>query len=151
MKNLSTLNNEIAEATKESVLSDFDAQLNNELEQCKTVGEQLAVIAKKREELKNDNSDVDNAKKERLDTKETDTKEQAKKETAELLKEYAGYLQEKLDFEESYARNRELLTKQAAEASTEEERKVAEAALAALEKNAKNTPSAAEASSTTNF
>ena len=122
------------EATKEAVLSDFDAQLNKELEQCKTVGEQLAVIAKKREELKNDNSDVDNAKKERLDTKETDTKEQAKKETAELLKEYAGYLQEKLDFEESYARNRELLTKQAAEASTEEERKVAEAALAALEK-----------------
>lgn len=134
LKNLSTLNNEIAEATKEAVLSDFDAQLNKELEQCKTVGEQLAVIAKKREDLKNDNSDVDNAKKERLDTKETDTKEQAKKETAELLKEYAGYLQEKLDFEESYARNRELLTKQAAEASTEEERKVAEAALAALEK-----------------
>ena len=134
LKNLSTLNNEIAEATKEAVLSDFDAQLNKELEQCKTVGEQLAVIAKKREELKNDNSDVDNAKKERLDTKETDTKEQAKKETAELLKEYAGYLQEKLDFEESYARNRELLTKQATEASTEEERKVAEAALAALEK-----------------
>lgn len=134
LKNLSTLNNEIAEATKEAVLSDFDAQLNKELEQCKTVGEQLAVIAKKREELKNDNSDVDNAKKERLDTKETDTKEQAKKETAELLKEYAGFLQEKLDFEESYARNRELLTKQAAEASTEEERKVAEAALAALEK-----------------
>ena len=134
LKNLSTLNNEIAEATKEAVLSDFDAQLNKELEQCNTVGEQLAVIAKKREELKNDNSDVDNAKKERLDTKETDTKEQAKKETAELLKEYAGYLQEKLDFEESYARNRELLTKQAAEASTKEERKVAEAALAALEK-----------------
>lgn len=133
LKNLSTLNNEIAEATKEAVLSDFDAQLNKELEQCKTVGEQLAVIAKKREELKNDNSDVDNAKKERLDTKETDTKEQAKKETAELLKEYAGYLQEKLDFEESYARNRELLTKQAAEASTEKKREVAEAALAALE------------------
>jgi len=134
LKNLSTLNNEIAEATKEAVLSDFDAQLNKDLEQCKTIGEQLAVIAKKREELKNDNSDVDNAKKERLDTKETDTKEQAKKETAELLKEYAGYLQEKLDFEESYARNRELLTKQAAEASTEEERKVAEAALEGLEK-----------------
>lgn len=119
---------------RKELYSDFDAQLNKELEQCKTVGEQLAVIAKKREELKNDNSDVDNAKKELLDTKETDTKEQAKKETAELLKEYAGYLQEKLDFEESYARNRELLTKQAAEASTEEERKVAEAALAALEK-----------------
>lgn len=121
-------------AAQKAELSDFDAQLNKELEQCKTVGEQLAVIAKKREELKNDNSDVGNAKKKLLETKETGTKEQAKKETAELLKEYAGYLQEKLDFEESYARNRELLTKQAAEASTEEERKAAEAALAALEK-----------------
>ena len=134
LKNLSTLNNEIAEATKEAVLSDFDTQLNKELEQCKTIGEQLAVIAKKREELKNDNSDVDNAKKERLDIEETNTKEQAKKETAELLKEYASYLQEKLDFEESYSRNRELLAKQAAEASTEAERKVAEAALEGLEK-----------------
>ena len=134
LKNLSTLNDEIAEATKEAVLRDFDTQLNKELEQCKTIGEQLAVIAKKREELKNDNSDVDNAKKERLDTAETGTKEQAKKETAELLKEYAGYLQEKLDFDESYARNRELLEKQAAEASTEERRKVAEAALEGLEK-----------------
>ena len=134
LKNLSTLNDEIAEATKEAVLSDFDAQLNKELEQCKTISEQLAVIAKKREELKNDNSDVDNAKKERLDTAETGTKEQAKNETAELLKEYAGYLQEKLEFDESYARNRELLEKQAAEASTEEEREVAEAALEGLEK-----------------
>lgn len=134
LKNLSTLNNEIAEATKEAVLSDFDKQLNKELEQCKTLGEQLAVIAKKREELKNDNSDVDNAKKEMLDTAESNTKEQAKKDTAELLKEYAGYLQEKLDFDESYARNRELLEKQAAEAPTEEKRKVAEAALENLEK-----------------
>lgn len=50
-----------------------------------------------------------------------------------MLQEYAGYLQEKIDFEESYARNKELLTRRAAEASTEAERRVAEAALAALE------------------
>lgn len=135
LKNLSTLNNEIAEATKEAVLSDFDAQLNKELEQCNTIGEQLAVITKKREELKNDNSDVDNAKKEKLNTAETDTKEKAKAETAELLKEYASYLQEKIDFEESYARKRELLEKQSAEATTEAERNAAKAALEGLEKD----------------
>lgn len=134
LKNLSTLNNEIANATKEAVISDFDTQLQRELSECKTIGEMLDLIAKRREELSGDNSDVDNAKAEILNTAETDTKAQAKEETAALLQEYAGYLQEKIEFEESYARKRELLTKKIAEATTETERQVAEAALAALEK-----------------
>lgn len=134
LKNLSTLNNEIANVTKEAVISDFDTQLQRELSECKTIGEMLDLIAKRREELSGDNSDVDNAKAEILNTAETDTKAQAKEETAALLQEYAGYLQEKIEFEESYARKRELLTKKIAEATTETERQVAEAALAALEK-----------------
>lgn len=134
LKNLSTLNNEIANATKEAVISDFDTRLQKELSECKTIGEMLDLIAKRREELSGDNSDVDNAKAEILNTAETDTKARAKEETAALLQEYAGYLQEKIEFEESYARKRELLTKKIAEATTETERQVAEAALAALEK-----------------
>ena len=134
LKNLSTLNNEIANATKETVISDFDTQLQRELSECNTISEMLDLIAKRREELSGDNSDVDNAKVEILNTAETDTRAQAKEETAALLQEYAGYLQEKIEFEESYARKRELLTKQTAEATTETEKQVAEAALDALEK-----------------
>ena len=133
LRNLSTLNNEIANATRESVISAFDAQLQQELAQCKTIGEMLATIERRRSELAGDNSDVDNAKAEILNTAEADTREQARQETKALLNEYAAYLQEKIDFEESYARNKELLTRRAAEASTEAERSVAEAALAALE------------------
>lgn len=133
LRNLSTLNNEIANATRESVISAFDAQLQQELAQCKTIGEMLATIERRRSELAGDNSDVDNAKAEILNTAEADTKEQARQETKALLNEYAAYLQEKIDFEESYARNKELLTRHAAEASTEAERSEAEAALAALE------------------
>lgn len=133
LRNLSTLNNEIANATRESVISAFDAQLQQELAQCKTIGEMLATIERRRSELAGDNSDVDNAKAEILNTAEADTQEQARQETKALLNEYAAYLQEKIDFEESYARNKELLTRRAAEASTEAERRVAEAALAALE------------------
>lgn len=133
LRNLSTLNNEIANATRESVISAFDAQLQQELAQCKTIGEMLATIERRRSELAGDNSDVDNAKAEILNTAEADTQEQAREETKTLLNEYAAYLQEKIDFEESYARNKELLTRRAAEASTEAERRVAEAALAALE------------------
>lgn len=133
LKNLTTLNNEIANATRESVISAFDAQLQQELAQCKTLSEMLATIERRRSELSGDNSDVDNAKAEILKTAENDAKEQAKEETKALLNEYAAYLQEKIDFEESYARNRELLTRRAAEANTDAERKVVEAALAALE------------------
>ena len=137
LKNIATLNNEIANATKEAVISDFDAQLQRELSMCQTVSEQLALIERRREELSGDNSDVDNAKADILDVAEEDTKAKAKQETRELLQEYASYVQEKLEFEESYARKRELLRKYAAEASNEQERKAAEAALAALEKQRK--------------
>ncbi len=133
LRNLSTLNDEIANATHESVISAFDAQLQQELAQCKTIGEMLATIERRRSELAGDNSDVDNAKAEILNTAEADTQEQARQETKALLNEYAAYLQEKIDFDESYARKKELLTRCAAEASTEAERRAAEAALAALE------------------
>ena len=133
LKNLTTLNNEIANATRESVISAFDTQLQQELAQCKTLSEMLATIERRRSELSGDNSDVDNAKAEILTAAENDAKAQAKEETKALLNEYAAYLQEKIDFEESYARNRELLTRRAAEATTDAERQVVEAALAALE------------------
>lgn len=134
LKNLTTLNNEIANATRESVISAFDTQLQQELAQCKTISEMLATIERRRSELAGDNSDVDNAKAEILNTAEADTRQQAKEETKALLQEYAGYLQEKIDFEESYARKKELLSRQAAESATDAERQAAEAALAALEK-----------------
>ena len=133
LKNLSTLNNEIANTTRESVISAFDTQLQEELAKCKTISEMLALIEQKRGELAGDNSDVDNAKAELLSTAESDIREQAKAETKTALREYAAYLSEKLAFEESYARKKELLSKAAAEAATDAERRVAEAALAGLE------------------
>lgn len=133
LKNLSTLNNEIANATKEAVISDFDAKLQEELETCQTIGERLDLLEKRKQELSGDNSDVDNAKSEIIDDAKKDTVKQAKEETKQLLREYAGYLAEKLDFEESYARKKELLNVNAAKASTDKERAIALAALATLE------------------
>ena len=137
LRKLNLINNEIAETTKQTVLSDFDKQLQADLAACKTIGEMLNVIQKRRDELSNDNSEIDTGKKDILNKAEESTTQQAKKETAELLQEYASYLNEKLVFEESYARKRELLTKQLAAATTDQERAVAKAALAALEKKRK--------------
>lgn len=137
LRKLQLINNEIAATTKQTVLSDFDKQLQADIAACKTIGEMLNVIQKRRDKLSNDNSEIDTGKKDILDKAEESTTKQAKKETTELLNEYASYLNEKLVFEESYARKRELLTKQLAAATTDQERAVAEAALEGLERKRK--------------
>lgn len=123
LQRLQKLNNEIAEQTKQTVLSDFEEQLNRELEQCNTIGQRLEALAKRRGELANDNSDTDRGKAGILDETEARVLEQAKQETAQLLQQYAAYTNERIKFEESYARNRELLnaTIHAKELDTEDE------------------------------
>ena len=134
LKNLSTLNNEIAKTTKETVISDFDKKLQEELAACQTIGAHLDLLEQRRKELSGDNSDVDNAKKDIIDDAKKDTLQQAKEETKQLLREYAGYLSDKLDFEESYAWKKQAITDKLAKATTSKDKQVAEAALAALEK-----------------
>lgn len=134
LKNLSTLNNEIARTTKETVISDFDKKLQEELAACQTIGARLDLLEQRRKELSGDNSDVDNAKKDIIDDAKKDTLQQAKEETKQLLREYAGYLSDKLDFEESYAWKKQAITDKLAKATTSKDKQVAEAALAALEK-----------------
>ena len=134
LKNLSTLNNEMAKTTKETVISDFDKKLQEELAACQTIGARLDLLEQRRKELSGDNSDVDNAKKDIIDDAKKDTLQQAKEETKQLLREYAGYLSDKLDFEESYAWKKQAITDKLAKATTSKDKQVAEAALAALEK-----------------
>lgn len=134
LKNLSTLNNEIAKTTKETVISDFDKKLQEELAACQTIGARLDLLEQRRKELSGDNSDVDNAKKDIIDDAKKDTLQQAKEETKQLLREYAGYLSDKLDFEESYAWKKQAITDKLAKATTSKDKQVAEATLAALEK-----------------
>ena len=134
LKNLSTLNNEIAKTTKETVISDFDKKLQEELAACQTIGARLDLLEQRRKELSGDNSDVDNAKKDIIDDAKKGTLQQAKEETKQLLREYAGYLSDKLDFEESYAWKKQAITDKLSKATTSKDKQVAEAALAALEK-----------------
>ena len=134
LKNLSTLNNEIAKTTKEAVISDFDKKLQEELAACQTIGARLDLLEQRRKELSGDNSDVDNAKKDIIDDAKKDTVKQAKEETKQLLREYAGYLSDKLDFEESYAWKKQAITDKLAKATTSKDKQVAEAALADIGK-----------------
>lgn len=132
-ENLRKLNNAIADETKATVLADFDAALQEQLNGANSIFEKLALLEEKRKELSGDGSDLDNGKKDIVDKAEQDIAAEAQQQT-QLLNEYAGYLSEKIEFEATYAEKSRLLNKAIAEAKTEDERKIAEAALAALNK-----------------
>lgn len=130
---LEIIQNEIAEATKEATLRDFETQLQNDLNACQTLGQMLDLLEKRRQEIAGDNTDVGNREREMIGAQETDIKAQVESETQALLQTYASYELERLKFAESYARNRELLERNIAKATTEAEKDAAVAALANLE------------------
>lgn len=133
LKNLSTLNDEIAQATKDATIRNFQTELNDELQQCETLGAMLDAIAKRRQEIESDSTDVGNKERDILNEAETDTKKQMADELQQLLSDYASYEAERLNFAATYARKRELLERAVREATSDEQRAAAERALIALE------------------
>jgi hypothetical protein len=130
---LRKLNAAIAEETKETVLSQFDADLQAQLSKAENVLEMLDIIQQRRKELAGDGTDVDSGKSDILDKAQQEAAQQAEEQTRELLDQYTDYLQEKIAFEADYAENSRLLNAQLAKAKTDEERRIALEALAGLE------------------
>lgn len=132
-ENLRLIRNEIAEATKEATLKDFQSKLEDDLKACTTLGAMLDLLEQRRKAISEDPGEVGDRKREMIDNQEKDVKAQVKAETEALLQEYASYELERLKFAESYARKKELLERNLAAATTDEQRAAAQAALAALE------------------
>lgn len=133
LKHLATLNDAIAAEVGSTLIPDYTKSLDEQLKKADTLGAQLSIIEAKRKEIEGDRTEVGDAKREVLTTTEDKVKEQIKSETQEALQQYAAYELERIKFQESYARRRELLAKQSAEATTEQERQVALKALERLE------------------
>jgi hypothetical protein len=120
---LRTLNNQIAEETKKTVLEAFNTELSEQLNNAKSVMQMLNIIEQKRKELKNDGTELDNNKKETLDDAEKDVVKQAKEETDALLDNYASYLDKKIKMERQYTDDMALLRKRLNDAQTDAEKK----------------------------
>lgn len=129
---LRIVRSQIAEATKEATLKEFQTQLKKDLQACTTLGAMLDLLEQRRQAI-TDPGDVGERQREMIAEQETSVKEQVKTETEALLQEYASYELERLKFAESYARKRQLLERNLAAATTDEQRATAQAALAALE------------------
>lgn len=134
-KKLSKLNNEIANETKNTVLGEFEKELQNQMKGARSIMEMLNILEEKRKKLSGDGSEVDNGKKEILDKEQEGVGKKAENETKSLLEKYSAYLSEKLNFDVNYLENKRLLTENLAKATTDEERRIALAALKGLEKD----------------
>lgn len=111
-KQLSQLNDAIAEETKNTVLETFNKELSAQLGNAKSIIEMLNIIEQRRKSLKNDGSQLDNEKKEALEDAEKGVVEKQKERTKELLDDYASYTTKKLKLEQEYINDMLLLQKQ---------------------------------------
>lgn len=134
-KKLSKLNDEIANETKNTVLGEFEKELQNQMKGARSIMEMLNILEEKRKTLSGDGSEVDNGKKEILDKEQESVGNKAESDTKSLLEKYSAYLSEKLNFDVNYLENKRLLTENLAKATTDEERRIALAALEGLEKD----------------
>lgn len=130
IKILRTLNEQIAEETKKTVLEAFNEELATQLGNAKTTLDILNIIAQKRKELAEDGTDVDNDKKQALDDAEKNALQKQEEETQKLLDNYASYLDKKIKLDLEYSNDLALLEKARAKSKTDEERNSIDAAIA---------------------
>lgn len=129
-KNLSAINDRISEETKKTVLEAFNEELSKQLGNAKTTLEMLNIIAQKRKELADDDSELGSDKKKTLDDAEVNAVQKQQEETKKLLEDYASYLDKKIQLDLEYNNDLALLERARAKATTDEERKKIDAAIA---------------------
>lgn len=127
---LRTLNDQIAEETKRTVLEQFNQELSEQLTNAKSVIEMLNIIERRRQELANDGTELDTGKKEILDDAEKDARKQAKEQTEALLDEFASYTDKRRAIEEQFNKDIEMLTRARNAATTDADRASIDAAIA---------------------
>lgn len=129
-KQLRTLNDQIAEETKRTVLEQFNQELSEQLTNANSVIEMLNIIERRRRELANDGTELDTGKKDILDEAEKNARNQAKEQTEDLLEEYASYTDKRKAMEEQFNKDIEMLTRARNAATTEADRASIDAAIA---------------------
>lgn len=129
-KQLRTLNDQIAEETKRTVLEQFNQELSEQLTNAKSVIEMLNIIERRRRELANDGTELDTGKKDILDEAEKNARNQAKEQTEDLLKEFASYTDKRRAIEEQFNKDIEMLTRARNAATTDADRASKDAAIA---------------------
>ena len=131
-KQLTTINNQIAEETQKTALDLFNTQLNDSLKGADSILAKLQKIADMRKELKNDGTELDSSKKEKLDDAEKEVVQQAGDDYKKSLDDYKAYQLDKLKEDERYLKQKSDLEKQLAETTDPTQKKVIQTQLDTL-------------------
>ena len=130
---LHTLNTEITNETKATELEAFKNSLAEQLAGADSLIAKLDLIKQKRQEMNESESggdELDEAKMQELDEQEEKIREKQKERTQKLLEEYADYTTKRLQMEQEYVEDMLLLQAQLSNATTEDEKKAIQAAIA---------------------
>lgn len=130
-KQLKTIRDYIATEVKTTTLDTFEKELTAKLEAAKTTLEKMSILDQAKP---TGTTDLDKAKQIFIDSEKEKTIREEKELTKELLANYAGYLQEKIQFNETYAEKKRLLNLAAEKAENEDAKKIAKEALDELER-----------------
>ncbi|KAF0131922.1 MAG: hypothetical protein FD155_446 [Bacteroidetes bacterium] len=130
-KQLKTIRDYIATEVKTTALDTFEKELTAKLEAAKTTLEKMSILDQAKPSGK---TDLDTAKQDIIDSEKEKTIRDEKELTKQLLANYAGYLQEKIDFNETYAEKKRLLNIASEKAENEDAKKIAKEALDELER-----------------
>lgn len=130
-KQLKTIRDYIATEVKTTALDTFEKELTAKLEAAKTTLQKISILDASKPA---GGSDLDKAKQDIIDSEKEKTLKQERDLTNELLSHYAGYLQEKIQFNESYAEKKRLLNLGYEKAEGEDAKKIAKEALAELDR-----------------
>lgn len=106
---LHKLNNAIAEETKDTVLAEFEKELQNQLNGANSILEMLNVLEEKRNALQDDKSGLKQEKTEVVDKQESTISEDSAREAEAAQKELQKYYDSKINFEERYIVQRKAL------------------------------------------
>ena len=131
------LNDQIAQETKETILSQFEAQLQSEMQGAQSLIEMLEIIKRKREEVTQQstgNAEIDDEQQRILNDVERETNEKIAQRTSALLEEYRSFNDRLVALGDAYNNDVAILERAYAEAKTDEEKKRIEDALAARRK-----------------
>lgn len=109
---LATLNNAIAEETKSTVLEQFDQELQRQLNGANSLIEKLAIIERKRRELANDGSELDQAQAELLQKQREQVANEIESQYRQAQQNYYDYLESKLTAFEKYQKDMAVLQEQ---------------------------------------
>lgn len=131
---LKKLNDEIANETKNTVLGEFEKELQNQLAGARSILEMLNILEERRKQLAGDGSDLDNSKKDIIDSEQENVAKKAKEETDALLDQYNQYLEKRINKSVEFENQMALLRRRASMAQTKEEREKIEGIVEMYEK-----------------